>query len=134
MADRPSLVDEQRYGHRADSEQVQRIDHDRPIHLLPLHEQSAAVGVLLLDDPDHPEFAFALEVRSEFVPPGHVFATTRSPGSKNLHDEFLTEKLPNGHRLAVCRAGKDGVRKRFADPQLGCVIHRVNHREREYEQ
>jgi len=93
VPDDPVFVDSQRDRDGSDLEQIQRIDENRPVHLLPLHEEAAAVRVLLLDNPDHLELALLLQLLGCFVPPGHVPAAARSPGSKDVEQEFAAAKL-----------------------------------------
>ena len=83
-----------------DAVQVQRVHQDGPVHLLPLHEQPAAVGVLLLDDPHELDLAPGLTLSRACVPTWHVLAAARSPGG-----ELVQQDLPPAE-LARSRAAR----------------------------
>ena len=101
LTDNAVLVNRYRDGHRRHLQQVQRVDQNRPVHLLPLHEQTAAIRVLLLDDPHNLKLAGFVAVFTCLVPPGHVFAASRSPGCEDMKQCLLSSKLHNRRRPAV---------------------------------
>jgi len=73
------LVDQQCDRDHLHTKEIQWIDEDRPLHLLPLHEQLSPFGMLFLDDAQHLELAGILKLFGCFVPPGHVTPTACSP-------------------------------------------------------
>ena len=96
----PVLVNRQRQGNHPHLEQVERVHQDRPVHLLPLHEQSCPVGVLLLDDPQHLDLACLLPGCRRVVPPGHVNPAACSPGSEDVQDQLVTAKVSDAAPIA----------------------------------
>jgi hypothetical protein len=57
--------------------------------------------MLILDDSDRPDLSAASGILGEIVPPGHVCAAARSPGSEDLEEDFLAMKLLDGQGLPV---------------------------------
>jgi hypothetical protein len=104
------FVDQQGDGHGGDFESIEGVGEDGPIHLLPLHEQAATIGMLFLDDSGHANLAGFLKIFGEVVPPGHVSSTARSPGRKNVQNGFVSLKVGDGFRDSVeigeCQRGK----------------------------
>ena len=95
------LINQQCDWDNRNSQKIQGINHDRPIHLLPLHEEPGAVSVLLLDDPHHLNLALVLWLLCCFVPPGHVLTAAGSPGRPDMQDYFLASEVGNRYRTAI---------------------------------
>jgi len=70
--------------------EVHRIYENRPLHLLPLHEESAAIGMLFLDQSDQLDLPLFLELKRRFVPSRHVPAAARSPRSELDQKDLAT--------------------------------------------
>ena len=109
LPDDTVLVDQQRHRHDGGLEQVERVDQDRPAHLLPLHEEAGAVGMLLLDDADHLQVTGLLPPLGRFVPPGHVHAAARSPGGEDVEHHLVAAEVRQPRRGAVLQRGEGEV-------------------------
>jgi hypothetical protein len=75
--------------------------------------------MLFLDDADHLHFALLLPLFRGFVPPGHVYATARSPGSENVQNDLLSPKLSQGKRAAVFQGRQNDVGENLPDCKTG---------------
>ena len=113
-ANDPVLIDQ--VGERYDTyfEEVEGVHKNGPLHLLPLHEQSAAIRVLLLDNAEHLDLALLLQVASRLVPPGHVNSAARSPGGEDMQNRLGAAEV--SHRLHLSIESPEGdLRERLAD-------------------
>jgi hypothetical protein len=70
--------------------------------------------LFLYDSKDLDFASFAIRFGA-FVPPGHVFSATRSPGSKNMQHDLLTSVVGDRYRFAILQRRKRKIRK-------GCAI------------
>ena len=95
------FVDEEGQGNHGNFQQIVGVNHHRPSHLLPLHEKTATVGMLLLDNPCHPKPASSDELFSFPVPPGHVFATAGSPGGKDVQHSPPASEILQRRQAAI---------------------------------
>ena len=116
-ADDAVLVDQQRDRHHLDAQEIQRVDHHRPLHLLPLHEQPSPRRMLFLDDPYHLDVARLLKLPGLFVPPGHVPPAARSPGSPDVQGQLAPPKGGDRGRLAVGERGQHQLWKTLTDAE-----------------
>ena len=86
---------------------------------MPLGEEPAAVGMLLLGDAQEDQLAF-LDVASHFfVPDRHLFAAAHSPGGEMNEQHFLPEEVRKRNLSAGPDVWQSEVRMALAD--LGCV-------------
>ncbi len=113
-ADDAVLVDGQRDRDGRNLQQVERVDQDGPAHPLPLHEQTGSVGVLLLDDADHLYGTSLLLQLGRFVPPGHVHAAARSPGSEDVQHHLLAAEVRQARGGAVLERRKGEIGEEVA--------------------
>ncbi len=88
-----------RHGHRL--HHVDWVVQDRPVELLPLGEQAAALGMLLLGDAQQNELAFLDPLLCLLVPNWHVSATAGSPGGELDEQHLLASKLSERDALAI---------------------------------
>ena len=109
------LVDRDGDRDNVNGEQVQGIDQNRPVHLLPLHEEPAALGVLLLNDPDDLKFAGLVDIFDCFVPPGYVFAAACSPGCEDVQQRLLAPEPSDRGGSAVFKRRQNQIGERPAD-------------------
>src|SRR5262249_17445601 len=83
--------DENRYARQF--KEVDRIVQDRPVEALPLGEQTASLGMLLLDDAQEHELALFDPACGSFVPDRHVLTAARSPRGEMNEQHFLAAKV-----------------------------------------
>ena len=62
----------------------------------------------------HLELALLLQLLGCFVPPGHVPAAARSPGSKDVEQKLAAAKLADRSRASAGEVGENDIRKRPA--------------------
>ena len=68
-----------------------------------------------MDNPDHLELALLLQLLGCFVPPGHVPAAARSPGSKDVEQKLAAAKLADRSGASVGEVGKNDIGERLTD-------------------
>ncbi len=73
-------------------EKIDRVVEDRPAELLPLGEQPAAVGMLLLGHAQHEQPPLRHPLASRFVPDWHVPPAAHSPGGELNQQHLLAAK------------------------------------------
>ena len=113
------LVDGHHHGH---SQQVQHVDgvvQNRPIELLPLREEPAAVRMLLLRYAQQHQLALLDPVGGRLVPDRHVLAAARSPRGKVDQQHLVATELRQRYGLAVLDARQGEIGMRF--PDLRCI-------------
>lgn len=101
-------------GDNRDSDQVQRINQNGPVHLLPLHEETTTVRVLFLDNAEHLELALLLKRFRRLMPHGHMLSAAGSPGGKLVQHGFFASECRERQRLPIGQRGKDVIGIRLA--------------------
>ena len=92
-ADDAVLVDrdDDRDGRRL--QEIDRVVEDRPVEPLPLGEQPAAVGVLLLGDAQEDQASLLHPLASRFVPDRHVLSAADSPRGELDQQHLLAAEI-----------------------------------------
>lgn len=108
------LVDQQSAGDALALQQVERIEQDWPFHLMPLHEQTGPLGMLFLGNSEDLELTGFFQFGCLGVPPGHVFAATRSPRCENVQHHFLATEIVQRKRLLTVNGGEHDRWKHLA--------------------
>ena len=85
-------------------QEIDRVVEDRPVELLPLGKQPAAVGVLLLGDAQEHQASLLHPLASRFVPDRHVLAAADSPRGELDQQHLLAAEVRQGDRACGRRS------------------------------